>query len=156
MRYISGFVGSFCSALLFCDKALTGEKPLRKFLFSDFSENLKDVIILACLDEVQKSRARAYVLAVGAGGVVWTLFSLVYLLFLPLWGTDRYRLNTVSKQQTNQPIQKSLCIIPGVGFGVHIYVKFFIICLYFPNRVTDLVHIWQYNRYRSNISCHGL
>ena len=60
-------VSSAVFVQLFCF-ALTGEKPLREFLFSDFSENLKDVIILACLDEVQKSRARSYVLAVRAGG----------------------------------------------------------------------------------------
>ena len=46
---------------------------------------------------LDKSRARAYSLAVGAGGVVWTFF-LFSLFFLPLSGRrPDIDLNTVSK-----------------------------------------------------------
>ena len=57
---------------------------------------------------LDNSRARSIALAVGASGVVWTFFSLVYLFFLTLWETARYRMKYClkgplnPKQLTNQ------------------------------------------------------
>ena len=53
------------------------------------------------------SRARASALAVSAGGVVWTFFSLIYLFFLSpsLWETTQYRLKYCLKGPLNPTYQ---------------------------------------------------
>ena len=56
---------------------------------------------------LDNSRAGAYCLAVGAGGVAWTFFvsSSFSLFFLPFWETARYRLKYCLKGlvNANQP-----------------------------------------------------
>ena len=55
--------------------------------------------------------------AVGAG-VVWTCFSFVYLFFVVLWETARYRLKYCikrllnPKQPANQPLQQCILHVP--------------------------------------------
>ena len=62
------------------------------------------------LTDLDNSKARAIVLAVGVGGVVWTFFlsSIISLFSSPLWETARYRLKYCLKGplKSNQPTNK--------------------------------------------------
>ena len=81
---------------------------------------------LAYLD---KSRAGPTALAVGAGGVVWTFFSLVYpfsFLSPSLWVTARYRLKHClkgplsPKQLTNQLDMQFILVFFLLLLNIHI------------------------------------
>ena len=66
-------------------------------------------------------------LAVGAGGGSLDIFSLVYLFFLPLWETARYRLQYClkgplnPKQPTNQIENMLSCLCTKFGTDITLY-----------------------------------
>ena len=65
---------------------------------------LGKLLVLGCPTNLDNSRARSVALAVGAGGVVWTFFSLLYhfsLLSSPLWKVAQYRLKYCLKGPLN-------------------------------------------------------
>ena len=71
-----------------------------------------------CPTNLDNSRARAYCACGRRGWCCLDIFSLVYLFFLPLWQTARYRLKNCLKGPLNQKqpiIQPTILYAEGGG-----------------------------------------